>query len=182
MWLQNIQGFLKFQIGKIQIQMTDQLFVSSLNSGDTATFISYIASKSLQKIVLSSVFSQEVQFLVHSSFCEFLYHLWNLFGVSLTMLSKKIFYEYYVQNIVLGQYFSTKDSSTYMNMTLANKGVYKYGGTVSRVTITRMLLAFCGRGLQLLNILQFIKQSYTFARDCGEHNIKKQFCFKAICM
>ena len=72
--------------------MTDQLFVRRLDKcRDTTTLISYIANKSFKKIVLSSVISHEIQILVHSSFCEFLYHLWNLFEVSFFLFLKKFF-------------------------------------------------------------------------------------------
>ena len=55
-----------------------------------------------------------------------------------------------------------------MGIILSNKCVYKYVGTVLRVTRTGMLLAFHGRGPQLLNSLQFIKQFYTFAGNYGK--------------
>lgn len=60
-------------------------------------------------------------------------------------VTKKISYEYYVQNI--SQYFSTKDSSIYMGV------ISLKWETVSLVTITKMLLEFYGKGLQVLNIL-----------------------------
>lgn len=85
---------------------------------------------------------------------------------------KKI-YKYYMQNMALRQYFSTQDSSAYIGVILPGWYLQKCMRKVSTITIAKMLLAFCGRELKLLNIFFSSQDGPThFLGTVGNKHIK----------